>query len=133
MAIFKRVLAVSLVLVSMTLLAENVGTYTCSECSFSTPISGPDETNFIRTVVNNDVTSWVDSNGDPRSVTLCNGSVCVEYMWIRMTGLWYQVGGNGNSGGGSDGDGSSGGGDGFNPFDDPYCFSAFSCDNTGMG
>ena len=103
----------TMLVVAGVAIAENVGTYTCADCLLG-PLSGPDETLFIQTVVNNDVSNWVDSQGNPKTVTLCNGSKCATYEYVPATGVfkmivsWPQAGGGGGGGGGATGgDGGS--------------------------
>lgn len=125
------------VLVPAVLLAVNVGTYQCNSCTFGSPISGEDENEFIRTVVNIDVDTWVDSQGNPKSVTLCNATSCADYTYIKLSGLWKldrKYPGGGSSGGGDSGGGDSGGsyyppGEGGGT----TCFSHLPCDGSGIG
>ena len=112
----KKKLAVMTALVIVgAAVAENVGTYFCSDCLLGS-LAGPDEILFIQTVVNNDVdVAWVDSNGDPKTVTLCNASECVTYEYVKLTGAFKMIASwpQSTGGGGGDGGGGGGGGGGF--------------------
>jgi hypothetical protein len=72
-------------------IAINFGRYPCAECTLPS-ISGPEEQYVIRTLVNQDVSSWVDSNNEPNSVTLCNTSKCANYRYIPLSGMFQRTG-----------------------------------------
>lgn len=70
-------------------IALSFGTYPCEDCTLP-PISGPREQPVMRTVVNKDVTSRVDSDNEPNSVTLCNSNKCGTYQYIPLSGLFLK-------------------------------------------
>lgn len=149
MKVAKVLLGVAMLAVPTVLIAINVGTFQCNSCSFTTPVSGHEESAFIRTEVNPHVPagSWVDGSGRPHSVTLCNSTNCADYTYIKLTGLWAldrrypnNNGGNGGNpgtpGGGTGGGTGGGDGGGLSPLpgnDDPFCFSAFPCNDDRIG
>jgi hypothetical protein len=80
------------VLISGVVIAVNVGTYQgCDDCTLGS-LSGAEESIFIRTIVNQDVSSWVDGNNDPKSVNLCNSSRCATYRYIPLSGMFQRIG-----------------------------------------
>lgn len=105
-------------------IAASVGKFYCgTACSFEGPYLQDGEAHgFLRATINPKVDSWVDAKGSPKTVELCNGSVCAKYRYRKGTVLWEKiseyrsswVGSNvGGGGGGGDGGGNFGGGGGW--------------------
>lgn len=121
-----------LLLASVTgwVVAKYVGRFYCGPtCEVGAGPAMGDTYTFIRAIVNEKVTSWVDSNNRPNQVTICNGTKCSLYTAVVISGqfvsegYWYSDwtgnGEVGNGGGGAVGGGGgpvSGGGD--NPWQD---------------
>jgi hypothetical protein len=100
-------------LYSSNALAQSVGTYDCSECLLTAPSPDGDTLVFIRTVVNQDVSTWWNSTTNKgKSVTICNGSKCVVYQYLANGNFVLTaeapILGGGSGGGGSGGGGSIG-------------------------
>ncbi len=73
-------------------IAKWVGQYYCGpSCTFDTPLLSGDGYMFIRSDVNPDVNSWMDSNNNPNTVTLCNGSTCALYRYVALSGQWLLI------------------------------------------
>ena len=114
-------------------IAASAGKYYCPECTFNEPAAFGDTEVYIRSEVNKHVNSWVDSKGNPLDVTICNGSQCATYVYVKLGSVWLLkkiensnwkgdgVGGGGGGGGDFAGigggggwwDGGAGGGDPF--------------------
>lgn len=115
----------TLVLVSGYTLAKWVGRFYCgTSCSFEAPFASGDAYTFILSEVNKHVSSWTDGSGNPNTVTLCNGSKCATFKYIKLSGQfqytgYYYSNWSGQdappSGGGGSGGGGGGGGGGANP------------------
>ena len=98
--------------------AGSVGKFYCSTCTFDEEFAFGDTEMFIRAEVNKFVDSWVDSKGNAKQVTICNGSICATYTYVKLSGVWKAMqrahsswtgqgqGGSG-TGGGSVGGGST--------------------------
>lgn len=69
----------------------SVGTYQCNDCSLAPGAAGVEENYVIRTEVNLDVETWLDGEGQGKSVTLCNGNVCAVYHY-QLGGYWLTTG-----------------------------------------
>lgn len=109
-------------------IAASAGKYYCPECTFDEPAAFGDTEMFIRSEVNKYVSSWVDNKGNPLTVTICNGSQCATYLYIKLSSVFLlkkkensnwkgqRVVENGNAGGGGGvaggGGGAGGGGSG---------------------
>lgn len=122
----KRSLQVVVMLLALGIsafaVAEWFGRYYCGECTFEDPFAANDTDMFIRTVVNRDVSSWVDSKGGSSSVTICNGSACATYQYVRLSGVFqykskYPSDWNGEGPYVPPSDGSGGSGDGGSAYD----------------
>ncbi len=42
--------------------------------------------------MNHDVDPWVDKHGEPNTVTLCNGSECATYRYVKLSGQSQLIG-----------------------------------------
>lgn len=105
-------------------IAASAGKYYCQECTFDEPTAFGDTELFIRSEVNKYVNSWVDSKGAPLDVTICNGSQCATYQYVKLSSLFllkkkeasnWQGSAGGGGGEGHDGGGAAGGNGGVNP------------------
>lgn len=111
-------------LLSTAALATWYGRYYCGSCTFNDPFATGDTDGFIRAEVNKKVASWVDSKGLASSVTICNGTTCATYQYIKLSGIfqykgyyfsnWNGVGEYTPPADGTSGDGASGGAYGNN-------------------
>jgi len=91
-------------------IAASAGKYYCPECAFNEPTAFGDTEVFIRSEVNKNFRSWVDSKGNPLDVTICNGSQCATYLYVKLGSVfllknkvnssWRGDGGGGGGGGG---------------------------------
>ncbi len=96
-------------LISGVVLAKFVGRFYCNTCSVSdlkNPVAAGEVDMFMRAVINQEVDSWQDAQGNPNTVLICNGTICANYRYIKMTGLLLYLGyfnstWRGESGGGS--------------------------------
>lgn len=89
----KAGLLLTLLIGGVVLAGEHVGIFRgCDDCSLGS-FSGPEESIFIRTTVNQSVNSWIDGKGNPREVTLCNASrMCGRYQYIKLSGMFQRLG-----------------------------------------
>lgn len=80
-------------LVSGVVLAKFVGRFYCGTCTdLQTPFASGETDVFIRTVVNQKVTSWVDSNGNPNTVLICNGTICANFQYVKLSAVFKYLG-----------------------------------------
>lgn len=119
MKMHAKILLVLALLASSAALAKYVGRFYCgTSCQVGAGLAGGDTFNFIHSVVNRSVSSWVDSNGNPNQVTICNGTKCSLYTYVKLSGQfiaegyyyssWTGAGGGGDGGAGGIGGGSCG-------------------------
>lgn len=88
-----KIFLVLALLVSSAALAKYVGRFYCgTSCSVGTGLASGDTYTYIFTVINKSVTNWVDSNGNPNQVTICNGSKCALYTYVKLSGQWIAEG-----------------------------------------
>jgi uncharacterized membrane protein YgcG len=102
-------------------IAASAGKYYCPDCTFDGAFAFSETDMFIRSEVNQYVGSWIDSKGDPKEVTICNGSECATFQYIKLSSTFllkkreasnWQAdngGGGGDGGGGGGNDGGGGG------------------------
>jgi hypothetical protein len=107
-----KIFLVLALLVSGVALAKYVGRFYCSTgCEVGTGYARGSTHEFIFTVINQTVDSWVDSQGRPNQVIICNGTKCSLYTYIKASGMfiaegyYYSSWTGGGSGGGSGGAG----------------------------
>lgn len=113
----KVVLALAL-LVSGVALAKHVGRFYCgSSCQLGAGLASGDTYTFIHTTINESVDDWIDSDGNPNTVVICNGVMCSLYTYVALSGQFMAEGyyystwtGDSDTGGGG---GSVGGGGGW--------------------
>jgi hypothetical protein len=71
----------------------HVGAFYCGDCG-AFPGQGqpntPDINVFIHSVVNQYVSSWVDSEGEAKTVAICDGSVCANFIYVKISGQFRQ-------------------------------------------
>lgn len=137
----RLLLAGIVVAVAGLAIAASAGKYYCPECTFDEPAAFGDTDVFIRSEVNKHVNSWVDSKGNPLDVTICNGSQCATYLYVKLSSVFLlkskeNSNWKGDSGGGGGGIGWDWGGPGNgNPWQD--CFSGVktgtACTSAGGG
>jgi len=116
----KILLAVAL-LISSVALAKYVGRFYCGPTGeVGAGLASGDTYTFIYTDVNQTVSSWVDPDGNPNTVLICNGTKCSLYTYVKLSGQCFAEGyfysdwNNGNSIGGTPTGGTGGaGGSGF--------------------
>jgi hypothetical protein len=86
-------LALGLVLAAGLAWAKWEGRWYCGpQCLFGDQYASGETYAFIRNVVAHSVESWVDSQGNPSTVTICNGTKCATYRYVKMTGLLMYTG-----------------------------------------
>ncbi len=85
--IIQVALAMSIFFTFSYAVAKWVGQYYCKECRFDTPIISDESFIFKKTVIDHDVSSWIDSKQAPNTVTICNGSECALYRYVALSGL----------------------------------------------
>lgn len=99
-------------------IAASAGKYYCPECTFNEPAAFGDTEMYIRSEVNQHVNSWVDSKGNPLDVTICNGTQCATFLYVKLSSVWllkklensnWKGSGGGGGGGGMEGGGPGGG------------------------
>lgn len=104
-----KIFLVLALLVSSVALAKYVGRFYCgTSCQVGAGLASGATHEFIYTVVNQTVDSWVDTNGNPNQLTICNGSKCSLYTYVKLSGQWIAegyfysnwTGGAGGGGGG---------------------------------
>lgn len=124
MRAFKVTALILALFVSGYAVAQYVGRFYCATgCQLKdTPggFANGDTYTFIFTVVNQAVSSWVDSQGNANTVTICNGTTCSLFTYIKLSGQfissgyyysdWTDSGGEGGGGGGGLGGETGGGG-----------------------
>lgn len=99
-------------------IAASAGKYYCPECTFDAPAASGDTDMYIRSEVNKHINSWVDSKGNPLDVTICNGTQCATFLYVKLSSVWLLKklenstwkGSDGGGGGGGREDGGPGGG-----------------------
>jgi len=88
----KWLVAAGLVAISGVAFAVYVGTFQgCNSCSFGS-VSGPEESNFVREVVNVHVDTWQTPGGEPKSVGLCSTTLCATYRYVSGSGMFQRIG-----------------------------------------
>ncbi|MEG3791291.1 hypothetical protein V1318_14270 [Lysobacter sp. CCNWLW3] len=133
----KLLLILALIGIGGVALAKYVGRFYCANCEVGPGLADGTTLAFIREVVNrlDNQGSWVDPEGRPNQVTICNGTKCSIYTVAVMSamfvseGYWYSdwkgegdaSGGGGGDAGGGIGDWGGSGPVGQGPYDN--CFS----------
>lgn len=113
--------AILLAIGGAAIAAVSVGKFYCPDCTFDYDTISPETSVFISSEVNRYTNgTWLDSKGDPKEVTICNGSECATYTYLhngrflllkKDPSNWQadNGGGGGDGGGGGGGDGGGGG------------------------
>lgn len=87
------IVVVALVLVAGLAYAKWIGRYYCSYCDFDDPYATGETLAFIEGPVNQtNKDGWVDKNQNPNTVTICNGTKCATFIYVKGSVLWQFVG-----------------------------------------